>query len=134
MIGLVQPGYVPWLQAAGSQRPKDPARRAAHLAHVAPSLHSAHDAPGTPVRNADTAPAPGRRVGSEARYVRRWLQPRLPDLCEAVLRSALGGDMEATRLLLRMGGLDGKTEAPKKKPTKTGPGFAKKALDEFRAR
>lgn len=67
--------------------------------------------------------------------MRRWLQPRLPDLCEAVLRSALGGDMEATRLLLRMGGLDGKAEADrKKKPTKTAPGFAKKALDEFRAR
>lgn len=130
-IGLLQPGCVARLRAAGSHRPQPAARRAVHPARPA---HGPTAPP--PARTADTGTAPKstQRVGSEARYVRRWLQPRLPDLCDAVLRSALGGDMEATRLLLRMGGLDGKPETPKKKPTKTGPGFAKKAMDEFRAR
>ena len=131
-VEALQPGHLAWLQATGRERQHAESKpRGQQKAAAAPAC-----APATPAtRSADALPRPTQRAGSEARYVRRWLQPRMPDLCEAVLRSALGGDMEATRLLLRMGGLDGKAEVEKKKkPTKTGPGFAKKAIDEFRAR
>lgn len=133
-----QPGRIPWLRAAGNHVSKARPHHAAQPSHTGHPARAGQEAPVVaPLHRAEPASIakPAQRIGSEARYVRRWLQPRLPDLCEAVLRSALGGDMEATRLLLRMGGLDGKTEADKKKkPTKTGPGFAKKAMDEFRSR
>lgn len=128
-LGLLQPGCVAWLQAAAGHRTQ-PGR-------ATPPVRTSHTTP-APLHagssDSTVQPKALRRLGSETRYVRRWLQPRLHELYEALYRSALSGDMEATRLLLRMGGLDGKTEAEKKKPTKTGPGFAKKAMEEFRAR
>ena len=135
-LGLLQPGCIAWLHAVGSHRAQPAARstaQPARVAHTQPS-HTVPTALHARSGEGSAEPKPLQRIGNEARYVRRWLQPRLPELCEAVLRSALGGDMEATRLLLRMGGLDGRPEAQRKKPTKTGPGFAKKAMDEFRAR
>ncbi len=135
-LDVSQPGPVAWLQAVSIERQQAGAKHRVESALTAPPARVVYPAPAPPAaRSPDTAARPAKRAGSEARYVRRWLQPRLPELCEAVLRSALSGDMEATKLLLRMADLEKKQESGKtKKPVPTGPGFAKKAIDAFRSR
>lgn len=75
------------------------------------------------------------RASGCSRFVRRRVAARLPEICDALIARAVDGDMQAVKLLWQMGELDEPTAKPARGTgAKAAVGFARKALEEFRAR
>ncbi|MGI4854492.1 MAG: hypothetical protein ACRYF4_10670 [Janthinobacterium lividum] len=75
------------------------------------------------------------RASGCSRFVRRRVAARLPEICDALIARAVDGDMQAVKLLWQMGEMDGPATKPARSTSaKAAVGFARKALEEFRAR
>lgn len=88
----------------------------------------------SPERTSGIVLPPAPRGAGCARYVRRRVAARLPELCEALIDQAMAGDLQAAKLLWQMAELDKAPATAASGKTKTAAGFAQKALAEFRAR
>lgn len=104
---------------------------------AAAELQALQDRPalaGKTAAKGEVVPGAPRASGC-SRFVRRRVAAQLPEICDALIARAVDGDMQAVKLLWQMGELDGSAAKPARTgSSKAAVGFARKALEEFRAR